>query len=152
MMCKVLIFFAVLAGIAPAPVFAQILTGSRDGTTNVMSDRIGVPGGTTDPLSQYQTQRALNNLPGPDARVIASLGPSRPANSAELTAGATVNDKAGKAMAKVDQVDADGVVISTATGKVRIPTEAFGHNRAGLLLDMTKAQFDEIVAKANAAS
>ena len=151
-MRRLLAFSAILAGIAPAPAIAQILTGSRDGTTNVTSDRIGMPGGTTDALSQYQTQRALNNLPGQDARVIASLGQSRPAKSAELTAGAIVNDKAGKAMAKIDQVDADGVVVSTATGKVRIPTEAFGHNRAGLLLDMTKAQFDEIVAKANAAS
>ena len=121
MMRKLVVFSAVLVGLAPAPIFAQILTGSRDGTSNVTSDRIGMPGGTPDPLSQYQTQRAMNNLPGPDARVIASLGASRPAKSAELTAGATVNDKAGKAMAKIDQVDADGVVVSTATGKVRIP-------------------------------
>jgi hypothetical protein len=35
---------------------------------------------------------------------------------------------------------------------VKIPSDAFGHNKRGLLLDMTKAQFDQIVAKANAAS
>jgi hypothetical protein len=151
-MRQLLAFSAILAGLAPAPAFAQILTGSRDGTTNVTSDRIGMPGNTTDPLSQYQTQRAMNNLPGPDARVLASLGSSRPAKSAELTAGATVNDKAGKAIAKIDQVDADGVVVSTAKGKVKIPADAFGHNRAGLLLDMTEAQFDQIVGQANAGS
>ena len=74
MMRKLVVFSAVLVGLVSAPIFAQILTGSRDGTSNVTSDRIGMPGGTPDPLSQYQTQRAMNNLPGPDARVIASLG------------------------------------------------------------------------------
>jgi hypothetical protein len=49
-------------------------------------------------------------------------------------------------------VDPDGVVVSTAAGKVKIPADAFGHNKAGLLLDMTKRDFDNIVAQANAAS
>jgi hypothetical protein len=35
---------------------------------------------------------------------------------------------------------------------VKIPSNAFGHNKRGLLLDMTKSDFDKIVAKANAAS
>lgn len=77
------------------------------------------------------------------------LGPARPAKKSELAAGAAVNDKTGAAMAKIDQVDADGVVVSMGSAKVKIPAEAFGHNKAGLLLDMTRAQFEQIVSKAN---
>jgi hypothetical protein len=51
-------------------------------------------------------------------------------------------------MAKIEQVDADGVVVSMGTAKVKVPVEAFGHNKAGLLLDMTRAQFEQVVAQA----
>lgn len=111
-----------------------------------------MPGNTTDPMTQYQTQRSMNNLPGQDTKANAKLGSSRPAKLAELAAGAVVNDKSGILIARVDKVDSDGVVVSTGTAKVKIPADAFGHNNAGLLLDMTKAQFDQIVAKANGAS
>lgn len=80
------------------------------------------------------------------------LGPARPAKTKELATGATVNDKTGTAMATVVTIDADGVVVATPTGKVKVPADAFGHNNAGLLLDMTKADFDKIVARANGAS
>lgn len=76
-------------------------------------------------------------------------GPSRPAKPSELLAGATVNDKTGLAMAKIDSVDKDGIVVSMGTAKVKVPAEAFGHNKAGLLLDMTKAQFEQLVTRAN---
>lgn len=78
------------------------------------------------------------------------LGPSRPAKAAELTAGATVNDNTGTAMAKIESVDSDGVVVSIGLAKVKVPADAFGHNKAGLLLDMTKAQFEQVVAQAKA--
>lgn len=78
------------------------------------------------------------------------LGPSRAAKKSELTAGAPVNDNTGAAMAKIDAVEADGVVVSIGAAKVKVPAEAFGHNKAGLLLDMTKAQFQQMVTKANA--
>jgi hypothetical protein len=52
-------------------------------------------------------------------------------------------------LAKIDSVDNDGVVLSMGTAKVKVPAEAFGHNKAGLLLDMTKAQFEQLVTRAN---
>jgi hypothetical protein len=76
-------------------------------------------------------------------------GPSRPAKASELLAGATVNDKTGLAMAKIDSVDKDGIILSMGTAKVKVPAEAFGHNKAGLLLDMTKAQFEQLVTRGN---
>jgi NAD kinase len=80
------------------------------------------------------------------------LGSARPASTKERTSGATVNDKTGIAMATIVSVGADGVILATVTGKVKIPADAFGRNDAGLLLDMTKGDFDKIVAKANASS
>jgi len=77
------------------------------------------------------------------------LGPARPARKSELAAGAPVNDNTGAAMAKIEQIDPDGVVLSMGAAKVKVSAEAFGHNRAGLLLDMTKVQFQQMVSKAN---
>jgi hypothetical protein len=78
------------------------------------------------------------------------LGPARAAKKAELAAGAPVNDNNGAPMAKIEKVDQDGVVLALGAAKVKVPAEAFGHNKAGLLLDMSKAQFQQLVAKANA--
>ena len=80
------------------------------------------------------------------------LGPARPAKAKELAAGATVNDKTGIAMGTIVTIDPHGIVVATPTGKVKVPADAFGHNNAGLLLDLTKADFDKIVARANGAS
>jgi len=80
------------------------------------------------------------------------LGHARPAEKAELKAGASVNDNTGSAIATIVAVDPDGVTVSAGTAKVKVPADAFGHNNAGLLLDMTKANFLKIVAKANAGS
>jgi len=77
------------------------------------------------------------------------LGPARPAKKSELAAGAAVNDNTGAAMTRIQQVDPDGVVVSMGAAKVKVPAEAFGHNKGGLLLDMTAAQFQQMVAKAN---
>lgn len=77
------------------------------------------------------------------------LGPSRPAKASELSVGATVNDNTGLAMAKIESVDPDGVILSMGGAKVKVPADAFGHNKVGLLLDMTKAQFEQVVAQAN---
>jgi hypothetical protein len=78
-----------------------------------------------------------------------TLGRARAAKPAELTAGAIVNDREGTAIARIEQVDADGVVVSSGTARVKVPADAFGHNKVGLLLDMSKGQFDQIVAQAN---
>jgi hypothetical protein len=124
-----------------------------DSTGAARSEMYGTPGSIASPTDDYIRQKTLNNLPGrSSAANDGKLGPARAAKLQELTAGATVNDKTGIAIAKIDQLDSDGVVVSTGTAKVKIPADAFGRNKAGLLLDMTKAQFDEIVAKANAGS
>jgi len=152
-MRKLLLIVTLLALISPAPAFAQMQGGSPSGAMpDIRNSDLGEHDTVNTPDLHDQLvkerQRELSEQLQEQNR---NGGPSRPAKASELVVGSAVNDKTGIAMAKIDQVDPDGIVISTPTGKVKIPSDAFGHNKRGLLLDMTKAQFDQIVAKANAA-
>jgi hypothetical protein len=73
---------------------------------------------------------------------------ARPAKPAELTNGATIADSKGIEVGYIKSVDADGVVVATVAGQVKVPAEAFGKNRKGLLIGMSKADFDKLVAQA----
>ena len=75
---------------------------------------------------------------------------ARPATIADVVAGAAVSDTAGVQLGTIESVDAGGAVILTAAGRARIPLNAFGKNRHGLLLQTSKAQFEATVAHANA--
>ena len=150
-MRKSSVLLGFIAAITPALAFAQVPGGiPMDSTNDVKSASIGTPGATTDPMSQYLQQKSLNNLPGQQnaTKSAGKFGAARPATAAELIAGATVSDNSGAVIAKIETVEPDGVVVSTATGKVKIPADAFGHNKAGLLLGISKAQFDQVVAQA----
>jgi hypothetical protein len=73
---------------------------------------------------------------------------ARPAKAEELTAGSIVNDSAGQQLATIEGVEIDGVILVNGAGKVKVPLEAFGLNKKGLLLDVTKDQFDQLVTSA----
>ena len=69
------------------------------------------PYNSSNVSSQYLQQKQIGNLPE-QQNTRPNAGKSeraRPAKPDELAAGATVNDKTGVAIAKIDQVDADGV-------------------------------------------
>jgi len=150
-MRKLLVSFAGLVTLSATSALAQAVSGgqaSQYGGTEVRAN----PYGSTNAVDQYLQQKQINNVPN-QRRTPANpskLGPARPAAASELTSGATVNDNTGTAMATIDKVDADGVILSMGKSKVKIPADAFGRNKAGLLLDMTKTQFEQIVAQANA--
>lgn len=137
-----------LIGAAASVANAQA-TGTSDNSSNVTSQRLNTPVGNNDLTSQYEQQRALNNLPEQQKRAVSKLGASRPAKPDELVAGAVINDKAGVFIAKIQKIDPDGVVVANGFSAVKIPADAFGHNKAGLLLDTLKADFDKLVAQAH---
>jgi len=68
----------------------------------------------------------------------------------DLVAGTAVRDKAGVAIGTIESVDVTGVVVVAAAGKVKVPAEAFGKDKNGLLIQIGKAEFDAAVAQANA--
>lgn len=152
-MRKLLIGIAMVVSVTATSALAQAVSGGQSPQANG-DVQTSNSYNSNNPMDQYREQRQLNNIPGQQTSKAADSKSdrARPATAAELIAGAPVRDKTGVAMAKIEQIDPDGVVVSTGTLKVKVPAKAFGHNRGGLLLDMTKAEFDQIVAKANAAS
>lgn len=91
-------------------------------------------------------QRAADQRAADAAR---SVGRARPAKKNEVFPGAPVSDSKGVSVGKIETVDADGAVVLTAAGRAKVPLDAFGLNKAGLLVGMTKAEFEQLVATAN---
>lgn len=72
-----------------------------------------------------------------------------PAKPEDVTAGAEVRDPKGVVVGSIASVSMGSAVIGTPQGKVEVPIDAFGKNRQGLLIPMSKADFDKAVAEAN---
>ncbi|HEY1607188.1 MAG TPA: hypothetical protein VGF77_16480 [Allosphingosinicella sp.] len=81
------------------------------------------------------------------ARVRAG-GRAVPARTADIVAAAAVFDPSGDAIGTIESVGDDGAVVATAGGAVKVPLNAFGKNGKGLLIGVSKKDFEALVAKA----
>lgn len=87
-----------------------------------------------------------------ESRLEAEKGkPTRavPAKPADVTTGSEVRDSKGVVLGKIESASMSAAVVATEAGKVEVPLEAFGKNNKGLLLALTKKDFDAMVAGAN---
>jgi hypothetical protein len=75
-----------------------------------------------------------------------------PATIADIKAGSPLRDTQGVPIGTIDSVDADGAVVNTGQAKIKVPLAAFGKDDGGLLLGITAARFNELVAKAHSAN
>lgn len=75
-----------------------------------------------------------------------------PATVADLKAGSRLRDVKGVAIGTIASVDADGAIVDTGQTKIKIPVVAFGKDDKGLLLGITAARFNDLVAKAKASN
>ena len=75
---------------------------------------------------------------------------AKPATAADIVAGSALSDSTGNPIGTVESVDAEGAIVANGTTRIRVPLESFGKNSKGLLLPITKAEFDSLVAKATA--
>jgi hypothetical protein len=75
-----------------------------------------------------------------------------PASPDDVTVGSDIRDSKGVVLGKVDSVSMAAAVVAADAGKVEVPLESFGKNNKGLLLSLTKAEFDAMVASANKAA
>jgi hypothetical protein len=109
------------------------------------------PYNSANQLDQYMHRKEVGRFDeaSPAGR---KLGRAGPASIKDLARGLPVNDRTGTAIATVVSVDPDGVVLSDGKLRVKVPADAFGRNNAGLLLDTTRSEFQQMVTKANAAS
>lgn len=72
------------------------------------------------------------------------------ATAADIKVGAALRDVKGVPIGTISQVDPDGVVVATGTTKIKVPMMGFGKDDRGLLLNLTAARFNELIAKAQA--
>jgi hypothetical protein len=141
------------AALGSTPAISQAVQGSGlapGPAASIRNTEMDAHDTATNPTDRYLIDKELENARRNPAS--SKLGRSRPATANELALGAVVKDKVGQAIATISSVEADGVVLSEGKLKVKVPANAFGHNNAGLLLDTTKGDFDQMVSKANTAS
>lgn len=78
----------------------------------------------------------------------ASAAPTAAATKADLKAGATVYDSAGATVGTIQSVTANGAVVASGKLRAEVPTASFAKNASGLVIGITKAEFEAAVAKA----
>lgn len=148
----ILLRFAPIALLAVAPaVSAQVVSLQRGQPPNFMvpPGEVGQPGGRDGSIAQ-NSQMDSNWRRDMEARKEAEKrgDAAHPAKSADLVAGAEFADNKGVEVGYIKAIMSDGVVVATQAGQVKVPAEAFGKNSKGLLIGMSKADFDKLVAGA----
>jgi hypothetical protein len=154
-MSRILSGFATAAMLALAGgnAFAQSTAPGAGGSTPPAAP-MGPPGANTRDYGSVVTDRDRNGTWSGDetaerlARENRDGGKAIPASPADIVAGLQVSDTNGVLIGTVDSVGADGAVILYGSQRARIPLHAFGKNKNGLLLGITKAQFEAAVASA----
>ncbi|MFT4027786.1 MAG: hypothetical protein QM676_13425 [Novosphingobium sp.] len=78
----------------------------------------------------------------------AASAPTVAATQADLKAGATVFDAAGVAVGTIQSVTATGAVVAAGKLRAEVPTASFAKNDKGLVIGITKAEFEAAVNRA----
>ncbi|RYE02825.1 MAG: hypothetical protein EOP61_07105 [Sphingomonadales bacterium] len=131
--------FAVIAAftLGAGAAHAQILIGeeSRD-----------FSGADKNKVAESERDKAMAEAAKPKAVKGSRAVPAAPE---DVIVGSEIRDSKGVVLGKVDSVSMAAAVVASTGGKVEVPLEAFGKNNKGLLLAMTKPEFDAAVAAAN---
>lgn len=83
------------------------------------------------------------------AQASVQAGPITLATAADLRTGAQVHDQAGGLVGTIEATDPGGAVVSTGNARARLTLDSFGRNNQGLVIAMTKAEFEAAAAAAN---
>lgn len=147
---RLLIAIVLGAGSAGA-VSAQANAGSGTPSVGTSGDSTKVSAGNREDNAAY------NHLIG-STDTKSSKDEDRPARhsaavaatAADIKAGSSLRDVKGVGIGTVASVDSDGVVVDTGQTKIKVPLMAFGKDDRGLLLAITAAKFNELIAQAKA--
>ena len=101
------------------------------------------PAAAAPPAAPVQAQAQ------PPAPPAVPTGPVARATAADLRTGVQVRDQSGGLVGTVETADAGGAVVNTGAARARIVLSSFGRNNQGLVISMTKAQFEAAASAAN---
>lgn len=113
---------------------------------------------TTTPPAATEAAQPASPASGPPASGPAASGPATAAPSdnaptaaatqADLKAGVEVYDTAGATVGTIQSVTATGAVVASGKLRAEVPTASFAKNAKGLVIGITKAEFEAAVNKA----
>ena len=133
-------------GVSPPPIANPGSSPAAAAAANAMRD--GPAGRMADSEAWREADAHRMDTKSAPAAAGKTKDRARPATAAELAVGAPIADNKGTELGYIKSIDADGVIVATTAGQVRVPAEAFGKNKKGLLIAMSKADFDKLVAQA----
>lgn len=107
------------------------------------------PPAATEPAAPAAAPDAQPATPtAPDAAAPAEAAPTAAATQDDLKAGATVYDSAGATVGTIQSVTANGAVVVSGKLRAEVPTTSFAKNAQGLVIGITKAEFEAAVNRA----
>jgi hypothetical protein len=118
------------AATAPAPSVPAMPDAAERAADAVEADAVAEAQGTAPPAAPVQA------------------GPVALATAADVHAGALVHDQSGALVGTVETTDAGGAVVTTGTARARLQLSSFGRNDQGLVIGLTRAQFEAAAAAA----
>ena len=92
--------------------------------------------------ASQDTPAATGQTPSGQTTGQAGTSALQAASEADFKKGATVYDQSGAKIGKIQSYSASGVVVSTGKARAEIPLASFGRGDKGLVLGMSKADFE----------
>jgi len=135
------------AGMSAGVAHAQTAPDSGGGLTQNAQVRNG--GDTADRDIQRARDEAVASERRGGNKPSGNKNSAHAASPDDVLVGAEIRDPKGVVVGHVESVSMSAAVVVTEAGKVEVPLEAFGKNAKGLMISMSKADFDKIVADAN---
>jgi hypothetical protein len=132
-----------------AAVAASMVTGAA------LAQGGGAPMGSTDAAKSSGDRREkeadFNKLAGQYSKK-KRKGSAVPASAADIVGGAIFRDSKGQVLGRIEAVQGTEAVVLVGTRRVRMPLHAFGKDANGLLLSMSRAEFQAALPAAEAAA
>ncbi len=130
----------------------QPATTTQTTTTQTQSPATSQPETTetqasTTTQTTTETQQTTSESPATDKPAAAPTDQVTKATADDIKAGASVYDQTGALVGKVVSVDKDGAIVNTGKARAKVPLSGFGKNDKGLVISVTKADFDAQVMK-----
>jgi hypothetical protein len=144
MRSKNLLLATALAVLPAGMAFAQPATTQTPGSENKTAQAAPSGAMPAEPATPADPAAPA----APSANAPSDAAPTAAATQADLKTGATVYDSAGAQVGKIQAVTANGAVVASGKLRAEVPTASFAKNSRGLVIGITKAEFEAAVTKA----